>query len=243
MLIFYYSLKKNSPKNSSSYTISKLMLNSLYGRFGISPYFNRHILGDIGTAVKLSENNCITDVLPLTKNTELISYLCDEVNEFEDHNNLSSIAIAAAITSGARTYMTYFKNMDAYTLYYSDTDSIDIDKPLPQEFVGEDLGQFKLEYKFDEAVFLSPKVYGGIFSDQEIVRIKGLKNPIKLTKLKSLIKKGSSVSCPNQKWYKNLSQGQILIRDEIYTLTINDSKRELIYDTNNNFTDTRPIKL
>ena len=46
-----------------------------------------------------------------------------------------------------------------------------------------------------------------------------------------------------KKWYKNLSQGQILIRDEIYTLTINDSKRELIYDTNNNFTDTRPIKL
>ena len=48
--------------------------------------------------------------------------------------------------------------MPEYTLYYSDTDSIDIDKPLPEEYVGNELGQFKLEDIFDEAVYLAPKM-------------------------------------------------------------------------------------
>ena len=43
---FYYNIKKNSPKTSSEYTISKLMLNSLYGRFGMSPYLDKHIVAN-----------------------------------------------------------------------------------------------------------------------------------------------------------------------------------------------------
>ena len=34
---FLYNLKVNSDKNSTNYTIAKLLLNSLYGRLGMSP--------------------------------------------------------------------------------------------------------------------------------------------------------------------------------------------------------------
>ena len=80
-------------------------------------------------------------------------------------NSLTSIPIAAAITAGARAYMSYFKNMEGYTLYYSDTDSVVLDKPLPDEYVGDELGQFKLEHIFDEAVYLAPKMYGAKTND------------------------------------------------------------------------------
>ena len=55
--------------------------------------------------------------------------------------------------------MSYLKNLDGYTLYYSDTDSIDVEKPLPDTFVGPDLGQMKLEHIFIEAVYLGPNVW------------------------------------------------------------------------------------
>jgi len=53
--------------------------------------------------------------------------------------------------------MSHFKNKDDYKLYYTDTDSIYIDKPLDSKFIGSELGQLKLENVFNEATFLAPK--------------------------------------------------------------------------------------
>ena len=139
--------------------------------------------------------------------------------------------------------MSYLKNLDGYTLYYSDTDSIDVEKPLPDTFVGPDLGQMKLEHIFIEAVYLAPKMYGAITKKDVIVKIKGLKNPVSFEQLLSLLKKGAILTSPNQKWYKNMSKSYIQIKDEIYTLSLSESKRQLIYDGNNNFIDTKPIKI
>ena len=244
---YYYHQKKNSDKYSSHYTISKLMLNSLYGRFGMNPNLDQHIITNREDLNKLIESSTIKDIIQLSNGKDLISYTPDNVmrDDLTDkfRNSLTSIPIAAAITAGARNYMSKFKNMENYTLYYSDTDSIVLDRPLPQEYVGDELGQFKLEYIFDEAVFLCPKVYGGINSDFELVRVKGLRNPVKFDLLKTLLKKGSSLQSPNEIWYKDISAGNIKIKDEIYTLSVSDSKRQLIYDPNNNFVDTKPIHL
>ena len=79
-----------------------------------------------------------------------------------------SIPIAAAVTAYARIYMANLKlNLlkQGISIYYTDTDSIFINKPLNDELIGPDLGLMKLEYVgtkcLDEAVFLPPKVYGG----------------------------------------------------------------------------------
>ena len=46
-------------------------------------------------------------------------------------NSLTSFPIAAAISSGPRTYLSKFKNMECYTPYYSDTDTLVFLRPLP----------------------------------------------------------------------------------------------------------------
>jgi len=47
-----------------------------------------------------------------------------------------------------------FKHNKDYNLYYSDTDSVVIDKPLPDYLVGNNLGQLKLEHAINRAFFL-----------------------------------------------------------------------------------------
>lgn len=71
--------------------------------------------------------------------------------------------------------MAKFKNQQGhFNLFYSDTDSIIIDKPLPNHLVGSELGLFKLEHKIQKAVFLAQKVYSLVTSDNEsIIRVKG----------------------------------------------------------------------
>lgn len=57
--------------------------------------------------------------------------------------------------------MSKFKTDKNYNLFYTDTDSIDIDKKLESNLIGSKLGLIKLEHIFEEAVFLAPKVYLG----------------------------------------------------------------------------------
>ena len=46
-----------------------------------------------------------------------------------------------------------------------------------------------------------------------------------------------------EKWYRNISKGNIKIIPEIYTLMNNNQKRSIVYDNTNNFVDTKPIVL
>lgn len=70
----------------------------------------------------------------------------------------TSVAISAAITAGARTHINYL--LKIYDVYYTDTDSVYIKGKLDPKFVGDIIGQFKLEGVFDEVIFLAPKVRG-----------------------------------------------------------------------------------
>lgn len=83
--------------------------------------------------------------------------------------------------------MSQFKLMQDVNLYYTDTDSVDIDTKLDTKFVGSELGKMKLEHVFDKAVFIAPKVYGGITSAYEYVKVKGLKNPVKFNEIVTLL--------------------------------------------------------
>jgi hypothetical protein len=124
--------------------------------------------------------------------------------------------------------MSKFKTRDNFTLFYSDTDSIDIDETLDPIHIGSELGKIKLEHIFDDAVFISPKVYGGITSSYKYVKVKGLKNPISFSQLKPILIKDTNLEIKQDKWYRNISSGNIKIILEIYTLKINNQKRKLI---------------
>jgi hypothetical protein len=86
-------------------------------------------------------------------------------------------------------------------ILYSDTDSFFMSCELPSQLVGNELGQFKLEYKIKECVFIAPKVYGLTLEDgTSIVKIKGSKNrDITLDQLKSLLVKDSFIKFKQDK--------------------------------------------
>jgi hypothetical protein len=154
-----------------------------------------------------------------------------------------NIGIASAITSYARVFMSAFKNNKLFNLYYSDTDSIVIDSKLPDNIVGNELGQVKLEYTVEKAVFLAPKVYGLITTDgEEVVKVKGLsKNKIKFNDMSALLQKDSNREYTQEKWVKSILEGTVGIQDQVYTLKVTSNKRELIYNENNILFDTRPF--
>jgi hypothetical protein len=101
---------------------------------------------------------------------------------FKETHNVS-IAIAAAITAYARIHMTQFKNNPDFNLYYSDTDSVYLDKPLTNDLVSTNvLGKMKLEYIIEKAIFISPKVYCLETTDGKLIyKVKGLSHDIELT--------------------------------------------------------------
>lgn len=242
---FLYELKVNSSKDSPDYVISKLLLNSLYGRLGMNPEMENHIIVNSDKALYYYDNYKVSNVLDLKNGKELISYFINyDLNSEDNYNKLNiSIPISTAVTAYARIHMSQFKTMGDNNIYYSDTDSIDINKPLDIKFIGNELGKMKLEHIFKEAVFLAPKVYGGITDNYEYVRVKGLKNPIKFDNLLSLLIKNEKLEINQDKWYRNIAEGNIQIKNEVYTLMITDNKRNLIYDNNKKFISTHPIKL
>jgi DNA polymerase elongation subunit (family B) len=159
--------------------IAKLLLNSLYGRFGMNPIKNTQGFYSKEDFFKISKDfNIIEYVNFLDDNKELSVYVNFENPTILDKETNVSISIASAITSYARIFMAEFKR-EGYNLYYTDTDSIYIPYELPKNLISDKiLGKFKLEYIFKDIVFLAPKVYAGITINNEyICKIKGYKNP------------------------------------------------------------------
>jgi hypothetical protein len=55
------------------------------------------------------------------------------------------VQISCAIAAYARLSINPFKNIISNKLYYSDTDSLVLEKKLTENIVGNELGQWKLE--------------------------------------------------------------------------------------------------
>lgn len=169
-----YDLRMEYPKGSAMNITAKLLSTSLYGKFGMSNETTKVIILDNnfldtkGNNILDKFNNDITDIIKLENHTVLI--VNKKVNSTLDKNFISNnpgdvfhatdvnVAIASAITAYARIHMSQYKNNPNFKLYYSDTDSIIIDSLLPNEMIGTNLGQMKLEYTIKNAIFLAPKV-------------------------------------------------------------------------------------
>ena len=103
--------------------------------------------------------------------------------------------------------MSQFKNNPNIYLYYTDTDSIFINGKLNEDFISNDIGDFKLEYEFKDITFLGPKIYSGVtLTGETITKIKGYKdaNSVSFEDMKSLLIENSSLPLNHKKWFKNL---------------------------------------
>ena len=230
-----YDLRLHFSKVHLMNLIAKLLMNSLYGKFGMKDDITiMEILRNVTPEDKAlvssfldAYSTLITDILNLEDHTLLIRKATSdlEYNQKEDyyHGTDINIVIASAITAGARIHMSQFKNNPDLKLYYSDTDSIVTNAPLPQELVGNKLGQVKLEYVITKAVFLAPKVYALITDEgKEIIKIKGVTHDVisKLTfnDIEALLIKDSSREFTQEKWTKSITKGTITVNDIVYTL-------------------------
>jgi hypothetical protein len=237
---FLYKLKMNSFRDSPDYIISKLLLNSLYGRLGMNPKVEEHKIIKSSELIEIQNTFNVSNIIDFKNGTELVSFF-DDTNI--DTNLNISVPVSIAVTAMARVYMTKFKNDKNIELLYFDTDSIDIKGDLNYKYIGKEIGKFKLEHIFKKAIFLAPKVYGGITDNYEYIKVKGLKNPIPFKDLEKLIFKDTRLEIDQTKWYRNFNDGTINIKKEIYTLITTDNKRNIIYDKNNKFIATKPIIL
>ena len=141
--------------------------------------------------------------------------------------------------------MSFFKNNPDFKLFYTDTDSVFVDKPLPDSLVNSKLGNFKLEYIFKKGIFLGPKIYGVItLDDKYICKVKGFKDPksIPFSEMESLLEKDNFLELIHNKWFRKLGLGRIDIKSQIYQLRSTENKRQFIYE-NGKIVDTKAIKL
>lgn len=87
----------------------------------------------------------------------------------------SAVHIAAAIASYARLTINEYKNIPGNPCIMSDTDSVVLTKPLPDNLIGDELGQLKLVHIIKEGIFIKKKLYYLKTSDnQEIIKSSGI---------------------------------------------------------------------
>ena len=247
---FLYNLRSQYDKSNPLNFIAKILMNSLYGRFGMKDNFaniniiHRDYYSDF-------ENKFFDNII---KTTQIDDYYLVEFEKVDDNNNNNdnthniSVAIASAITAYSRIYMSQFKNNPKIILYYSDTDSIYVDEKseIPEYLINNTvLGKLKLENICKKAIFLAPKVYCLETIDGETVyKVKGLKHEVELTfeDFENLLVKDFSIQKSQTKWTRNLTEGKINLLNELYTLKVTENKRKLIYK-NNKLVGTKPYKI
>lgn len=135
----WMKVKKESSINGNEglRTISKLMLNALYGKFGLNPI-----------------------VKPKTPSFdgELVHY---EMGENEERNPIY-IPIACFVTAYARDYTIRSAQENFDRFIYADTDSLHLvgeEEPSNIKIDSVKLGAWKIEYKFKRGKFLRAKSY------------------------------------------------------------------------------------
>jgi hypothetical protein len=130
-IIKMYNLRLQYEKGTAMNLIAKLLMNSLYGKFGMHDEISRM---EIHPNITQQDKEWISDLFDIY-NTSIIdhmdlgdfviiirkSYTDLYYNEKDDifHGTEVNVAIASTVTSEARLFMSFFKNNPEFKLYYS----------------------------------------------------------------------------------------------------------------------------
>lgn len=165
----FYDLRKKAKeeKNKVLDSYAKLMLNSLYGKFGQSPFIQ-------DLKIKKIENLSRDDVASMVFGNKQKYAIVKKLtfNPFVYYDYI----IAGYITAyGRHVLYEYLEKLKPEELFYVDTDGIVSSGDL-DNYVGKDLGELKIEGEYEEYHGLLPKVYMLVNKDKTIVKAKGFKN-------------------------------------------------------------------
>lgn len=214
--------KKKAENTGSKRQLYKLLLNSLFGRFGMLEYYpdNKIVSGDELLIIDQKEKvidvqDIMNDEYRLEVDRKGISMLSEDMKENEGRvkMNIQSMPIAAAITAYSRIFMNKIIMDEKYKVFYTDTDSLVLNKGLPKELVSsKEIGKFKLEHKVKEGVFIVPKVYGlNCGNNKYICKVKGVRSKVGYEEIKEWIEMKRTKVFKEKRVYRDLESG---IREE-----------------------------
>lgn len=157
---FYDERLKNKKSNPCLASFYKMLLNSLYGKFGQKKYTKTVLLNENEyKRFFTNDDKCLLD-------WEVIddSILCSYKSKDEDEDKTigSLIRFASYITSYARSHLSeVMRDIGHEHIYYCDTDSIFTDKLPDNKYLDDKiLGKWKAEEsKINEAHFIGKKLY------------------------------------------------------------------------------------
>jgi hypothetical protein len=226
-----YKLRLEYLKSDPMNYIAKLLMNALYGRFGMHDNFTSIDIIDKKDYIKFEKSIGVDNILnyiELGDNFLVTSKNGQRYFNIAEVNSNINVAVASAITAGARIAMSKVKNIKGMKVFYSDTDSIHTNMILPAEIVSEtELGKFKLERVCSKAIYLAPKVYALVdLNGKETIKIKGLSKQaiensgITFNNLETLLLKDQKLNFNQNKWFNSIKEGNITIKSQKYTLNV-----------------------
>ena len=138
------------------------------------------------------------------------------LNKKVEGDNLSiniSVPLAAAITSYSRMIMNDYKNIPGNDVFYSDTDSVVLQKPLPEDMINNELGGMKFEFKINPGVFPGPKLYAlELENGETLIKIRGLHSgDIKFEEMLDILN-NKTLNANHTIWKRDLSEGKNYIK-------------------------------
>lgn len=199
--------------------------------------------------------NLVYSLIP-SKDNKDYDKLMNLIN-LKNHSIISCIALASAITAYSRMIVDPFKRIPNNECYYSDTDSVFLEKPQDISHLSNDLGNMKNEippngskldedsnYYVTDAVFVAPKMYGYKTHDGITKSVvKGVsRDSISLEDQNKFIDHDNYIYPTNS--IKRLSRTIISIKEVDFTANISGifNKRDKIFK-DNRWVDTKPISL
>lgn len=158
---FFYERRKEARAagNIAYAYFYKLLMNTLYGKWGQRQYHRLIQFEDDPLA--FYSGHCDYEGVKARQTTLMGTTTITARTETESYNSFP--LISAAVTENARLYLwQLIETAGIDNLYYCDTDSLivsDVGKERLQEYIGDDLGQLKIEGESTDSEFFSPKDY------------------------------------------------------------------------------------
>lgn len=249
--LYQKRLEAKERENAPMALIYKLIMNSLYGRFGVNPESTGTALCNRKEYEQWLRKESFLSADQVSEDFFLIHYKTQAYSL--DHEEwkapkISAVHLSAAITAYSRIYMyPYISRADCY---YTDTDSIVVGNPLPEEMVSSTkLGLFKLEHKIWRGIFLAPKSYCLMVEGEEgkIIRYKGPAKDLISSDWFHLLYDNPSLTMElsletnfSIDW-TNLSIGKK--KKEIRLGIQKSRKRDKVFDETGRWVSTRPINV
>ena len=247
------------------------MLNNFLGRFGLNIVkpitltvnrerrdfiFSTRI---VHSETILNDNKFLITFNPVISKDICLQHGLDIIKVLEKEsktnieNNLDlfqdvSIVTAVFVNSYARIFMNKLKFEileNGGSLYYSDTDSfvIDLDN-LNLNWLGTDLGQFKLEFEIEEAYFISNKTYCLVLKNGEtVIKTKGVLNKsLNLDQFKKMYFENKNITATKFNTITNYTNASVLIEKKDVKLNHDSyTKRIKIFNKEGLWVDTKPL--